>query len=119
MTVSRAAGARDGGADAEADALDLLYTPGCGATDHVVFWGVTPFTGALSWSGSACSLGTSGTASIDPGNVAPGAAVYFVVVAQTAAAESSYGQDSAGSERPEAIGIGACDRPRDLTGVCP
>jgi hypothetical protein len=39
-------------------------------------------------------------------------------VGQNATKEGSYGTGTAG-ERAEAIGIGACDKPRDLTGTCP
>jgi hypothetical protein len=43
---------------------------------------------------------------------------YFVVVGQNYQEEGSYGRDSEGLERPEAIGLGACDEPRSLDGVC-
>ncbi|MBP7147874.1 MAG: right-handed parallel beta-helix repeat-containing protein [Acidobacteria bacterium] len=109
MSASRAAGG----------AIDVRFTPGCGATDHAISWGRTPIAGAVDWTGRACGLGVSGAAAFDPGEPTAGEAVYFVVVAQTDAAESSYGQDSAGIERPEAQGVGPCDRPQDLSGTCP
>ena len=47
-----------------------------------------------------------------------GNTLYFVVVGQNATNEGSYGPGTAG-ERPEAVGIGACDKPQVLTGTCP
>ena len=91
-------------------------------TDDVVYWGTGPIVGGLSWTGSACGLGTSGTGSFDPGDPAPGAFFYFVVVGQNASGEGSYGQAFDGvtaTERPQGVGVGACPMPQDLTGSCP
>jgi hypothetical protein len=100
-------------------AVNVVYTPSCGATEHTIFWGLTPITGAAAWTSSACARGISGVTSFDPGNPPPGQAFYFVVVGQTGTKESSYGKNSSGGERPEAVAVGLCDRPRDLTGSCP
>ncbi len=94
------------------------YLPACGATNHVVYWGTAPIAGTVSWKASACGLGTSGTASFDPGNPPPGGLVYFVIVGQDAAHEGSYGKSSSGLERPEAVSVGACDRPRASASAC-
>lgn len=99
-------------------AVQLSYLPGCGTTDHAAYWGVGPIVGSLAWTNAACGLGSSGVASFDPGDPAPGTFFYFVVVGQSATKEGSYGTGSSG-ERPEASGVGACDRPRDLSGTCP
>lgn len=102
--------------------VDLAYAPACGASDDVVYWGTGPIVGGLSWTGSACGLGTSGTGSFDPGDPAPGAFFYFVVVGQNASGEGSYGQAFDGvtaTERPQGVGVGACPMPQDLTGNCP
>lgn len=99
--------------------VGIAYTPACGATDHAVYWGSGPIAGSPVWSGSACALGVSGSAGFDPGKLGSGGWVYFTVVGQTATAEGSYGKDGAGSELPEAVGIGACDRPQALSGSCP
>jgi hypothetical protein len=93
------------------------YTPACAATDHVVYWGAGPLTGGLRWTASACGRGTDGNTSFDPGTPPPGELVYFVIVGQDASSEGSYGKSSSGTERPEAIGVGACDRPR-TSGIC-
>ncbi len=99
------------------EAVTVEYSTGCGATDHVVVWGTSPISASVSWTGVACSRGNSGSASFDPGAVAPGRFVYFVVVAQDAQSESSYGRSSAGQERTEAVGLGTCDKPVDA-GEC-
>jgi hypothetical protein len=93
------------------------FTPACAATDHAVYWGTGPMAGAAQWTASACGRGTDGTTSFDPGTPPPGGFFYFVIVGQDAASEGSYGQSSSGAERPEAIGVGACDRPR-TSGSC-
>lgn len=100
-------------------AVSLAYTPACGTLDNVAYWGVGPFAGAVSWTASACTLGNTGRATFDPGNPPPGEFFYFVLVGQNATAEGSYGRSSSGTERPEAVGVGACDKARTLGGTCP
>ncbi len=99
------------------------YTPACGALDHAVYWGKSPISGGLSWSGVSCARGTSGRASFDPGSLTAGEMIYFVVVGQDADAEGSYGRDARQGtrhERPEASGLGSsCERPQQLGGTCP
>jgi hypothetical protein len=99
-------------------AVEVSYTPGCGTTDSAVYWGTGAISGAPAWTGVACAVGNTGQASFDPGAVPPGTLLYFVVVGQNATREGSYGTGSAG-ERPEAAGLGACDRVQDLSGSCP
>jgi hypothetical protein len=103
-------------------AVELTYTPACRATNDAVYWGYGPIAGSPSWTNAACALGISGAASFDPGDPAPGTFVYFVIVGQNATWEGSYGHALTGTgpvERPEAVGVGGCDLPQDLTGVCP
>ena len=90
--------------------IEVDFEPACGATDHAAYWGVGPIDGALEWIGSGCGLGISGSASFDPGAVLSGQVLYFVVVGYDEDHEGGYGADSASAERPEAVGIGACDR---------
>jgi hypothetical protein len=99
-------------------AVDLTYTPGCGTLDNAVYWGEGPINGAVVWSHAACALGNTGRSSFDPGDPPPDGLIYFVIVGQNGTKEGSYGAGTAG-ERPEAIGVGACDKPQDLTGSCP
>jgi len=51
----------------------------------------------------------------------PGDLVYFVVVGNNFAIEGSYGMENINAvetERPEATGLGVCDRPQQVGGVC-
>jgi len=118
------AGAAPMTADRAADgtAVDLTFAPACGAVSDAVYWGSGPISGGLAWTDATCALGNNGSASFDPGDPPPGGFFYFVLVGQGAASEGSYGTAFDGVahvERPEAIGPGACDLPRDLSGVCP
>jgi hypothetical protein len=91
--------------------VDVVWAPACNSTDHTVYWGTGPITGgALSWTGSACTLGTSGTGSFDPGTPVPGTFRYFVIVGRDSTHEGPYGTLSLGGQRPEAVGVGSCDR---------
>lgn len=106
----------------EDGAIEVTYEPGCGALDTAAFWGTGPITGAAAWTQAACGLGNTGWTSFNPGDPGPGGLYYFVLVGQNNTKEGSYGQSCDGTtcvERPEATGIGACDKPQDLTGPCP
>ena len=94
-------------------AIDLTYTPACDATDHTVYYGDLANVSTYDYADAACALGTSGTASFDPG---PGS-WFFVIVAGNGAEEGSYGADGTATERPEAVGVGVCDVPQNLGGV--
>ncbi len=109
MTASRAS---------SGSGVDLVYAPGCGTLDNAVYWGTGPIAGSLVWTDAACAVDDTGHAAFDPGDPAPGSFFYFVIVGQSATKEGSYGAGTAG-QRAEAIGIGACDKPQDLTGTCP
>jgi hypothetical protein len=98
--------------------VSVNYTPACGAADHAIYVGKMPIVGAANWLSVSCGVGASGTASFDPGNTLPGECIYFVIVGQNGVEEGSYGRSTSGAERPEAMGIGACDVPQDLTGEC-
>lgn len=96
----------------------VTYTPGCGTLDNAVYWGTGPIAGSVAWTHAACAIDNTGHGSFDPGTPAPDGFFYFVIVGQNDSKEGSYGTGTAG-ERPEAIGIGICDRPQDFTGTCP
>jgi hypothetical protein len=97
--------------------VTVHYTAGCGATTHAVYWGSGPIGAGPAWMDAACDVASGGT--FDPGELSPGEWIYFVVVGQNATKESSYGKNSMDQERPEAVGIGLCDKPQDLSGTCP
>lgn len=107
----------------DGSSLMITYTAACGATDHVVYWGTAGpgsiGSGGPIWTDAACDMGTSGSAVFDPGTPAVGTVFYLVIVGHNDVQEGSYGTSSSGVERPEAIGIGACDRPQVLGGTCP
>ncbi len=103
------------GRDAGTGLLDVAYTPGCDATDHTIYVGDLAGVSSYAWTGAACGVGASGTATFDPG----AGSVFFVVVGTDGAAEGSYGRDGDGVERPEDVGTPGCDLPQDLAGnVC-
>jgi hypothetical protein len=95
------------------------YTPGCGALEHVVYRGTGPIASGVVWNAAYCALGVNGLLNFDPGTPPSGSFFYFVVVGQQVTDEGSYGKNHAGVQRPEAIGIGACDLPLNLAGSCP
>jgi hypothetical protein len=85
------------GKNANGSDLDLTWNPSCMATtDYAVYAGIMG-----SWYSHAielCSTGGSTATTITP----TAGSDYYLVVPLTPAAEGSYGQDSAGSERPPA-----------------
>jgi hypothetical protein len=95
--------------------VEVVYTPACDATEHTLYYGDLSGVSTYAYADAACSLGTSGTATFDPG---PGSA-FFLIVASDGDDEGSYGKDGATVpvERPEATGVGACDLPQNLAGV--
>jgi hypothetical protein len=96
--------------------IDLTYTPACDATDHTVYYGDLSGVASYTYTGAACFVGATGTASFDPGS----GSYFFLVVANDGSEEGSYGKyDFAGTsdERDEAVGLPACDYPRNLGGV--
>jgi hypothetical protein len=98
--------------------VDLAYLPGCGTLDNAIYWGTGPIAGSVAWTNAACAIDDTGVGSFDPGDPAPGSFFYFVIVGQNGTKEGSYGTGAAG-ERAEAAGVGACDKPQNLTGTCP
>ena len=69
--------------------------------------------------GSACGLGTTGSATYDPGAVGASQFFYSVVVGQNATFQGSFGRGTSGAERPEAVGVGLCDQAQRLNVICP
>jgi N-acetylneuraminic acid mutarotase len=96
-------------------AVTVSYAPACAVTDHAAYSGPLAQVSLLQWNLASCHLGTTGSATFDPGT----GSRYFVIVGQSASAEGSYGRKSDGSERPEAVGVGSCDEPQNMTSPCP
>ena len=95
-------------------AIDVTWTGACSASNDRIVYGQMAALATYGWTGVACNLGNSGTASFNPG----AENVYFVIVANDATAEGSYGTNSLGAERPEAVGVGTCDLPQALPNRC-
>jgi len=94
-------------------AIDVSYTPACDATDHTIYYGDLASVGSYGYAGQTCFVGTNGTTSFDPAIDS----VFFLVVANDAVKEGSYGARSGGTQRPEALGLPTCDYLQDLASV--
>ena len=105
---------------ASGTSVTVTFTAGGCSTNTAAYWGVT--TGNMtgySWSGTACSLGTGGSATFNPGTAASSGFLYFVLVAQNASVEGSYGTSSTGVQIPESTISSACNLSQTLSGNCP
>ncbi len=72
----------------------INYTPANCSLDHSVYWGQGAIAGALDWTNNVCSIGKSGSATIDPGDPPPSSFYYFVSVGNNGIEEGSYGKES-------------------------
>lgn len=99
-------------------AVNISFSPSNCATDHSVYWGTGPISGGLNWTSAVCGLGSSGSASFDPGAPVSGSFYYFVVVGNNGINEGSYGRNSLNEEREEATEIMSCDFAQQLNGAC-
>jgi hypothetical protein len=96
-------------------AIDVGYAPACNASNHTIYYGELTEVRDYAYSGSACWVGNSGSASFDPAGISN---AFFVVVGSTGVVEGSYGFDGMGGERPESVSSAECDVPQDLSGTC-
>jgi hypothetical protein len=94
--------------------MSITYGPACQATGHSVVLGDIFAPERGTYSSMVCGIGTSGSASFDPGS----GSVFFLVVGDNGAYAGSYGRNSQGIERPAATGLGVCDYPQAV-GSCP
>lgn len=94
--------------------LILTWGASCSpsATAYGIYEGTFPIAGAYNHRANTCPAGTSTTATITPG----AGNRYYLVVPRTAAAEGSYGKDSANHEIPQ--GVVVCLPAQNLTS-CP
>ncbi len=95
-------------------AISVSYGPACGAIDHTIYYGDLSQVATMSFSGQACSLGTSAAATFNPGS----GSFFWVIVGNDAVVEGSYGKNSSGVERPEDSGLTTCQVPQNLTAPC-
>jgi hypothetical protein len=100
--------------DRETGNIQVTYAPACSATDHILHSG--PLAGArlYLYTASACALGTSGTASFNPGT----ASFFFLIAGNDGSTEGSYGKDSHGVERPAEMDPSACTLPQNPDATC-
>jgi len=97
----------------QAGAIDVTYSPACDSTQHNIYFGDLASVASFGYSGAACSVGVTGSASFNP--VLDSA--FFLIVGNDGTEEGSYGEVSGGAERPEDTATALCDRPQNLTGV--
>ena len=95
-------------------AIDVSYTPACASAGHTIYYGPLSSVASYGYSGAACGLGTTGSASFDPG----AGDFFFLIVAHDGAVEGSFGERSTDVERPEAGSVGACPLPQSLGSRC-
>ncbi|RMG45134.1 MAG: hypothetical protein D6718_08345, partial [Acidobacteria bacterium] len=117
-TPGEATGLRVVRFDAATGRMTIEYQPGCGAYAHTIAFGELTRVNVrdANWSGRECAIGRSGMYAWDTSSLP--ASLFFVVVARDAAAEGSYGTNSAGGERPPVSAPTACDLPQDLSRRC-
>ncbi len=98
--------------------MSLSYGVPCQATGHTIEYAeLTPANlSSHSWEGQECALGASG--SYDWSTDALTESLFFVIVADNGSDMGSYGQDSAGTERPEDTTSTACPLPQNLGDRC-
>ena len=94
--------------------IDVSYDPACASTDHTIYYGDLADVSTLTFSGQACGVGDTGSATFNPG---PGS-VFWVIVANDGSVEGSYGKDSSEMERMEDSVLAACNLAQDLLGRC-
>ena len=75
----------------------------CPASHYDVFYGGLANVSTYGYTGAACDLGTTGSASFTP----PAGDIFFLVVARSGAIEGAHGFDGTGKARP-AFGAGQC-----------
>jgi hypothetical protein len=97
-----------------ADIICTYTNGGNCTTNNTIYYGALANVGSYGYSGSICSLGTSGTTTFSLGT----GDWFWVIVSTNGIKEGSYGKNSSGTERPEAVGVGSCDLPQSLTDTC-
>jgi hypothetical protein len=93
--------------------LSISFESGCGTDDNNVYYGSLDQVSTYAWSDEICSVGTTGSASINP----VGDSVFFVVVGNKSGNEGSYGRDSDDIERTP-FGLNTCGEAQDLSDAC-
>jgi len=88
--------------DSAAQSFSVTYdTTTCETTSNNVFYGPLSAVSSYTYTGEGCSIGNTGTYTFDYSAVAE--SIFFVIVAQNGTNEGSYGVDTTGTERPDAL----------------
>jgi hypothetical protein len=85
----------------------------CEQSSNNVFYGPLSAVSSYTYSGQGCSIGNTGSYSFDYSTISE--SIFFVVVAQNGTNEGSYGVNTAGAERPDAL---LCPETQLLTDRC-
>jgi hypothetical protein len=94
--------------------ISISYHKPCEALDHTVYFGDLSAVSAMTFSGQACFLGDTGSATFNPG----AGDVFWVIVSNDAVYEGSYGTDNGGNERDEDTALLTCNYPQELARRC-
>ncbi len=95
--------------------ITVTYDAACFATDHHVVYGPLASVATYAYSDQACNLGETGIATFNPGV----GSFFWVLVANTATLEGSYGRRTGDIERPAAVGLPGCGYLQQLSAACP
>jgi hypothetical protein len=95
--------------------IEVSYTPGCGCTNHTIYYGDLANVASYDYAGAACWRGANGSTSFDPAGVTD---AFFLIVGNDGTIEGGYGRDGSGAERLEDTSTVGCDLPQDLSGTC-
>lgn len=95
-------------------AVGVTYTPACSASDHTIHYGPLTAVGTYGYTGGACHVGVSGSASFTPG----AGSFFFLIVGNDGNVEGSYGFNSNNVARPADPGAAPCALPQNLGSAC-
>ena len=101
------------GYDTNTGNVEISYETGCNTDDNNIYYGPLSQVSSYAWSGEVCNVGTSGTASFDPGTDS----YFFVIVGNEAGKEGSCGRSSANVERSP-FNLNFCSDVQDLSDAC-
>lgn len=84
------------------------------ASGNTIYYAPLSSVSSYNYTNAICNIGKSGNVTFDPGE----GDWSWLIVSNNCNMEGSYGTTSNGIKRPEAVGIGNCDYPQELSNVC-
>jgi len=103
--------------DRSGPSLSISFDRSCESSDHTIVSGLLQDVNSYGYSSQICGIGTSGD--YGPFSLGPGSRFFLVVANDGVAVEGSYGQSSAGLERPELLTDHPnCPFTQDLLDAC-